>query len=289
MRVVVEVKNGSEAGRKFVVRSGQVVQIGRGRQADLAFPADSFMSSMHCLLHCGVKTVTICDHGSTNGIRVNGNKTRTIALKSGDEIMAGQTNFVVWLQHDSKTPEFDTSALTGRSLLSALRGEFQPLYAILDAARDIKILQLLRQAGPEHQSLYEGAQAEDLAEVAPYLVRLPRDSPLLKTWESEGRTNSWGVFLTCDLPLVELRKHLRRFLTVKLPGGETALFRFYDPRVLRLFLPTTEKEEAVDFFGPVKSFLVEDQEPLDLLRFCLERDGVTSATLTLAPSVGAPS
>ena len=34
-------------------------------------------------------------------------------------------------------------------------------------------------------------------------------------------------------------KHLKRILQVKLPTGEKALFRFYDPRVLRERAPAT--------------------------------------------------
>ena len=44
-------------------------------------------------------------------------------------------------------------------------------------------------------------------------------------------------------------------------------FRFYDPRVLRTFLPTCTPEETTEFFGPVRSYLVEAEEPETLLIF----------------------
>ena len=55
-----------------------------------------------------------------------------------------------------------------------LRNDCQPLYAVLDAARDIKILAVLMESKEEHQSLYEGVQGAQLSQVAPYLVRLTK-------------------------------------------------------------------------------------------------------------------
>ncbi len=274
MRVIVEVQGGPQAGQKIALRSGQIMQIGRAPSADLAFPDDSFMSGLHCVLQCGVKTMMICDHESSNGVAVNGSRIKSKALKNGDEIVAGQTVFRVRFLDSLDTAEFEDVSLAGRSLLSVLRGEFQPLYAILDAARDTAILKLLREASPEYQSLYEGAQGEELKDVAPYLVRLPGDSPVLKSLVSEGCGKSWGVYLSCDLPLKELREHLRRFSKKKLPNGEHVFFRYYDPRVLRVFLPTYRGVGASDFFGPVKSYLVEEEARGVFGKFWLEEKAV---------------
>jgi len=51
--------------------------------------------------------------------------------------------------------------------------------------------------------------------------------------------------------------HLRRFLTVRTEKGKKLLFRFYDPRVLRLYLPTCTSTELNTFFGPVERFVCE--------------------------------
>lgn len=45
------------------------------------------------------------------------------------------------------------------------------------------------------------------------------------------------------------------------------LFRYYDPRVLRVFLPTCNKEELTNFFGPIQAFVLEDTEEDTLIRF----------------------
>ena len=75
-----------------------------------------------------------------------------------------------------------------------MRNDCQPLYAVLDAARDIKILALLMQSKEEHQSLYEGVQGAKLSQVAPYLVKLDKDSLLLGSLVLEGWGNNWGVY-----------------------------------------------------------------------------------------------
>jgi hypothetical protein len=38
------------------------------------------------------------------------------------------------------------------------------------------------------------------------------------------------------------------------------LFRYYDPRVLRSYLPTCTPEELAQVFGPIHSFVMESAE-----------------------------
>ena len=146
----------------------------------------------------------------------------------------------------------DADATPQQRLLALFRTQFQPLFTILDSARDIKILALLMQSKEEHQSLYEGVEGAKLAQVAPYLVRLTKDSLLLGSLVLEGWGNSWGVFLTCDREFQDVRRHLRHFLEVQLPDGKQVYFRYYDPRVLRVFLPTCNPDETNRFFGPIQ-------------------------------------
>jgi hypothetical protein len=152
-------------------------------------------------------------------------------------------------------------------LQELLAKDFQPLYALLDASREPSVLKVILESKEEHQSLYEGPQGAQLAHFAPYLIRVPQQSPLLDTLVHQGWSKNWGVFLTCDKPLKDLRIHFRHFLIVKLPDGTQVYFRYYDPRVLRLFLPTCFPEESTQFFGPVKQFLIEAEDPKLALHF----------------------
>jgi len=132
-----------------------------------------------------------------------------------------------------------------------------PLYAVLDAARDPRILSLLAQSGCEYRILYGNKLAATMDGLGPYLVALPRGTPFLQRLIQKGWGNSWGIFLTCPAVLPAVRRHLRKSLVVKFPDSSQALFRFYDPRVLRDHLPSCGDEELDRFFGPIHSIYLE--------------------------------
>lgn len=146
-------------------------------------------------------------------------------------------------------------------------GPGETLYAILDGARVPGLLLRLHAAEVEHDSLYRGRSQEALWYVAPYLLRCERDSEFVRSVIEQGWGDSWGIFLTSAADLETLRKHLRQFLVVKIEDDQEVYFRFYDPRVLRVFLPTCTPEEANRFFGPVKNYLIEAEQAETLLNF----------------------
>jgi hypothetical protein len=177
--------------------------------------------------------------------------------------------------------EPDSVRGTPRPLLDVLQGQPEPLLAILDAARDQRVLELLRNSGEKYESLYEGKQAEDLANFAPYLVEFTKSSRLLPTLLEAGWGKSWGVYLTSSKTFVEVRKHFRHFLIVEKEDGKHVYFRFYDPRVLREFLPAFNKSEAREFVGPVDCFLVEGTRTDLLLRFGMDSERVCQEEIKL--------
>jgi hypothetical protein len=148
------------------------------------------------------------------------------------------------------------------------------LYAVLDAAREGRVVSMLERVPETSESLYEGEKGRELAPYAPYLVELPGDSPLLQDLAAQAFGKSYCVFLTASAAFDEVRKHFRHFLMVETEDGKEVYFRFYDPRVLRVFLPTCTPEEARKFFGPIQSFWVEAREPGVLSRYWLGDDGV---------------
>jgi hypothetical protein len=75
-----------------------------------------------------------------------------------------------------------------------------------------------------------------------------------------GAGNSWGIVLQSDKEAEVIYRHLRKFLIVTTEEGKELYFRFYDPRVLRVFLPTCDTEQLLEFFGPVEAFILEDEE-----------------------------
>ena len=149
-------------------------------------------------------------------------------------------------------------------------------YAILDGASIPGLVQTLHRCNPERECLYRGELALDIAEVAPYLVRLEANTEFTELVLNQGWGNHWGVFALTPADLFTMRQHLRRFLTVHDTTGKPLLFRYYDPRVMRVYLPTCNAEEITSFFGPISTYLMESEQPGEALLF-RHKDGALVA------------
>lgn len=166
----------------------------------------------------------------------------------------------------TSSPGDGEASFSSKEDLAALLKDDEPLYAVLDAARDPAILKLLQRSGEPAQSLYNGRRSEQLADVAPYLARVPAGSRLFDDLVNEGWGQSWGVLAVCDAPFAELRRHLRRFLVAQTEDRRALYFRFYDPRVLRPFLDAATDPQRRAFFGPISAFLFEGRREGTVLR-----------------------
>lgn len=151
-------------------------------------------------------------------------------------------------------------------------------FLLLDAARMHGDIYQAREHNPEHICLYEGDSEKFLAAVAPWMFGFEQGSDFA-TWVLRGaRGNSWGIFLRSSAEPVRLYRHLRKFLIVQSEEGKEMYFRYYDPRVLRVFLPTCEPAQLKEFFGPIEAFLAENEQGL-LVEYALV-DGKLSYTET---------
>jgi hypothetical protein len=281
MRLLLEIQTGSRAGESLELRTGQVAQVGRSSWADLSIPDDPALGDIHFLLEHGTSSGTLRDLNGPGGTYRNGARVVHAVLVDGDRIDAGGTTFAVRFAPDAPLPPPEDVASPTDRLLSTLRGQDEPLFALLDAARDLAVLAHLRGSQEPHQSLYEGEQGEELALFAPYLVGLSAASPLLAALVRHGWGRSWGVYLTSHGSFTEVRKHFRKFLMVRTERGDRLYFRFYDPRVLRVFLPTCSPAEAAEFFGPIGSFLVEGERPEIALQFTAGPLGAVATPMSL--------
>ena len=140
------------------------------------------------------------------------------------------------------------------------------VWAVLDLARDRRIGAALIESRLEHLCLYAGRLPRELERVAPHIVELLPGHRLLDRLFGEGWGQSWGVFARLPDPTV-LRGHLRRFLKVQDEAGRRLLFRYYDPRVLRAYLPTCRADELRQVFGPVQRWWAENEDGTSLLGF----------------------
>jgi hypothetical protein len=170
-------------------------------------------------------------------------------------------------------------------VLAYLNSQTDTVYALLDGARNERVNRLLQQmavhaglpdapraAAPpdkpdacEYQSLYIGKMAAEMAEQGPYLVRLPKKCPLMEAVVREGWGGSWGVFLTSRAPLFELRRHFRHLIMVRHPDGDSMFFRFYDPRVLSVFLPTCDEHQLESVIPIGAKLIMEDRSARPLV------------------------
>ena len=141
------------------------------------------------------------------------------------------------------------------------------VFAVLDGASAPKLVQTLHEHNPENCCLYPGELKPDMAAVAPYLVRLEPGKEFTELILREGWGVHWGIFVVSSSDLRTLRDHFREFHKVELPDQRTVIFRYYDPRVLRIFLPVCNETELTLFFGPVTSFILEGETPEAGVRF----------------------
>ncbi len=306
-RAVLLVRNGPMKGQRAVLAPGATLTIGRSEQASLVIPGDRQMSALHCAVTWSNGVCQLRDLGSIKGTKLGGEPVAEALVDDGNYLQCGDTLVSVYIEgsippRKRSLPPPEVRALREKAL-SALRsivggaspgggarsvgtpspsggrarvgtaspGSDEALYAVLDAARDDRILELLPRSGEDFESLYDGVRGEALAEVAPYLVRFSPGSPLLESLVLEGWGLAWGVYLTWAGPMKELRRHLRRFLLVL--DDETTqrlYFRYYDPRVLARYWPTCSPLQAAEILGEIGCFLLEG-EASEVLRLGPER------------------
>ena len=152
--------------------------------------------------------------------------------------------------------------------------EGESVYAVLDGASCAGLLGKLAEFNPPQVCLYAGELAADVRACAPYLVRLEFRSDFTAWLVDEGWGQHWGIFAASSAGIKDLRKHFRTFLTVKGPDGGRLYFRFYDPRVLRSFLPIALPIQLAAMFGPVDRYVAEGADD-EVLQY-----GYASAELT---------
>lgn len=133
------------------------------------------------------------------------------------------------------------------------------LYAVIDCARDERLLPAIQALAPEARCLFDEPLDPELAEAAPWLLPTGPSVPFIDFWRREGRLRNWGFVFESREGIDVLRRHLKKLIRAALPDGKVVLFRFYDPRVLTTYLKTASAEDRMYFFGPITCILCEDE------------------------------
>ena len=154
------------------------------------------------------------------------------------------------------------------------------VFAFVDGASAPKLVKSLFEQRPEFCCLYPGELPPDMAQVAPYLVKLePAQEYAALLYQAWG--SHWGFCLSSTADLRTLRDHFREFHKVELPDQRSVIFRYYDPRVLKIFLPVCNPLELTQFFGPAQSFIVEGESPDSGVRFIFAGQALKTEPLKL--------
>jgi hypothetical protein len=162
------------------------------------------------------------------------------------------------------------------------RGFARDVWMTVDSARDRRIFGLLLECFYSSlSSLFATPLAPKLESVAPYLVPLDYDDKKTRKFLSHAWGNGWGVFIRCDTSQDRLRRHLRSFVSVRDPRGQRLLFRYYDPRILRTYLPTCSSQELEYVFGPIECFMTEGKVAENMIESRFDRGKLVQRTISL--------
>ena len=137
------------------------------------------------------------------------------------------------------------------------------LYAVVDAAQDYQLAVGARDILGEPLRPLFIKTPHFMTRKGPYLVHLKctnRYPEYMQLWADRlGRNN--GIFFFSSSWPKNVRDHLRTMFKVYDDQGAMFYFRFYDPRVLRTYLPTCTIKEGREFFGPIRSMFCEGADP----------------------------
>lgn len=160
---------------------------------------------------------------------------------------------------------------------------------LLDGARDPEIARLVRFGKLEYGCLFSGRLHPRLEAAAPYLVHLAAGSPTTNLLLRRGWGHAWGIFTVAppDVTLTQQRLHFKKLLRVQTEDGRQLAFRYYDPRVLSIYLPTCTGQELRTLFGPVTRLLAEGEQSVDSVLCAYDVDGELLRTTRHRPAATA--
>ncbi len=146
-------------------------------------------------------------------------------------------------------------------LLEKAEKEDCNLYGIVDSAKNEEVFRYLITGDIKYKSLFEDTMDVQSYGVSGFLVECKKESPLFKWMTTEAWGDSCSIFFTSEESFDELFSHFQKFNRVFLEDDDVVLFRYYDPRVLRTYLPTCTRDEIDTFFGEVVIFFAESDDP----------------------------
>jgi eukaryotic-like serine/threonine-protein kinase len=118
MQVTLRVIAGPSIGRVFTFDQHDTFLIGRSESAHFCLPDDKYFSRNHCILEIAPPQIFIRDLGSTNGTFINGFRTESTYLHSGDKIQGGETVLSVEVSAQQSSPSQPLNAKSVPSVVT---------------------------------------------------------------------------------------------------------------------------------------------------------------------------
>ena len=169
-----------------------------------------------------------------------------------------------------------------RDYLFSFKG--QHAYIVADGAALDGLLGVLEMNKAEYCCLYNDSINDTMASVAPYLIKAEQNSPLL-----DWLLNHWGQFfgivaiIPVSVSFEQVKEYFHSLLLVKHPAGRAVYFRFYDPRVVRLFFPITNNKQVPLLFGPYTYWIVESEKPTTFMHYWVKDGEIKSKESHFSP------
>lgn len=134
-------------------------------------------------------------------------------------------------------------------------------YLVLDGAQIDGLLRRIYELepDPEFHLLYQQTRYAELADVGPVLVRAEPSSNLYAEFQSHWMATA-GVRFDSPMPESSLVEHLRSLIHLRTSGDVVLLFRYYDPRILHLWLESLNDAERAHAMGPIANIQLLDPQ-----------------------------
>jgi hypothetical protein len=157
------------------------------------------------------------------------------------------------------------------------------LFCLMDAVSNPHIVPHLVTALPvPSDCLFSGSAKQDLGDQTAWLADVTDDATALETLVDEGYAKGMLSFLLSPLELKPLIRHLKRFTKVRDPEGTEHFFRFYDPKVMRQYLPVFTASQRDMFFSQIICAIFEDtRDSTKLFRFAATDGALKSEIIDL--------
>ena len=147
------------------------------------------------------------------------------------------------------------------------------IYGIFDCARTPEIYDAVTRSYRDKCCLFAGALDPELERAAPHLLWLSARDSVTDYLLSHAWSDPWGVLLQTESSFAQVRRHLRTLLRVRDEAGRFMLFRYYDPRVLGVYLESCHPAELRLVFGSaISRFLVPSMRSGGWWSYSLERE-----------------